>query len=234
MELGFNGLKKEYDGKVVLDLKSGDVESGAKTALIGPNGAGKSTLINLIAGLLQPDAGNIYYDGKETIPKKEITLVSQTPYLLSSTVEKNISYPLKLRGWCESEIEKRVAELCSELDLTDLRKKKSWKLSGGETQKVALARALSFHPRLLLLDEPTANIDPATTAEIEKMLVNINKAEKTTILLITHNLAQAGRVCDQGMFFERGRLIESGSVEKILSDPKEELTRKFIAGELLI
>ena len=115
-----------------------------------------------------------------------------------------------------------------------MRKKKAWKLSGGETQKVALARALSFHPRLLLLDEPTANIDPSTTAEIEKMLIKINEEEKTTVVLVTHNLAQAKRTCDRCLFLKSGQLIETGRADQILANPKEELTRKFIAGELLI
>lgn len=234
MELRFEGLTRAYEGKKVLDLKAGAIVSGSRTGVIGPNGAGKSTLLNLIGGLDRADGGRIYYDGKNQIPKNEITQVFQTPYLITTTVEKNIAYPLKLRGWGEDEIEERVAQLCQELDLTGMRKKKAWKLSGGETQKVALARALSFHPRLLLLDEPTANIDPSTTAEIEKMLIKINEEEKTTVVLVTHNLAQAKRTCDRCLFLKSGQLIETGRADQILANPKEELTRKFIAGELLI
>ena len=234
MELRFEELTRAYEGKKVLDLKAGAIVSGSRTGVIGPNGAGKSTLLNLIGGLDRADGGRIYYDGKNQIPKNEITQVFQTPYLITTTVEKNIAYPLKLRGWGEDEIEERVAQLCQELDLTGMRKKKAWKLSGGETQKVDLARALSFHPRLLLLDEPTANIDPSTTAEIEKMLIKINEEEKTTVVLVTHNLAQAKRTCDRCLFLKSGQLIETGRADQILANPKEELTRKFIAGELLI
>ncbi|MCO7123558.1 ATP-binding cassette domain-containing protein [Ihubacter massiliensis] len=234
MELRFEELTRAYEGKKVLDLKAGAIVSGSRTGVIGPNGAGKSTLLNLIGGLDRADGGRIYYDGQKQIPKNEITQVFQTPYLITTTVEKNIAYPLKLRGWGEDEIEERVAQLCQELDLTGMRKKKAWKLSGGETQKVALARALSFHPRLLLLDEPTANIDPSTTAEIEKMLIKINEEEKTTVVLVTHNLAQAKRTCDRCLFLKSGQLIETGRADQILANPKEELTRKFIAGELLI
>ena len=234
MELRFEELTRAYEGKKVLDLKAGAIVSGSRTGVIGPNGAGKSTLLNLIGGLDRADGGRIYYDGQKQIPKNEITQVFQTPYLITTTVEKKIAYPLKLRGWGEDEIEERVAQLCQELDLTGMRKKKAWKLSGGETQKVALARALSFHPRLLLLDEPTANIDPSTTAEIEKMLIKINEEEKTTVVLVTHNLAQAKRTCDRCLFLKSGQLIETGRADQILANPKEELTRKFIAGELLI
>lgn len=234
MDLRFEHLKRAYEGKTVLDLEEGRIQKGSRTGIIGPNGAGKSTLVNLIAGLDKPTAGRILYDGEEQIPQKEITLVFQNPYLISTTVEKNIIYPLRLRGWSEERIEQRVDFLCRELNLTQLRKKKAWKLSGGETQKVALARALSFHPRLLLLDEPTANIDPATTGEIEKLLIKINREEKITVVLITHNLAQARRVCGQCLFLKDGKLIEEGQAERILTSPEEELTRKFVAGELLI
>lgn len=234
MDLRFENLRRAYEGKTVLNLKAGQIKSGSRTGIIGPNGAGKSTLLNLIAGLDTATEGAIYYDESRSIPKKDITLVFQTPYLMTSTVERNIAYPLKLRGWKEADIQARVTELCSELNLTEFRRKKSWKLSGGETQKVALARALSFHPKLLLLDEPTANIDPATTGEIEKMLITINEREQTTIVLITHNLAQARRVCDRCLFLKDGALIEEGSAEDMLLHPKEDLTRMFIAGELLL
>lgn len=103
----------------------------------------------------------------------------------------------------------------------------------GETQKVALGRALGFSPSLLILDEPTANIDPATTGEIERMLFKINKEEGTTILFVTHNLVQAKRVCNHMMFLHEGRLIEEGPLPELLVNPKEELTRQFITGELL-
>lgn len=234
MELRFENLKKQYEGRIVLNLKEAVIKTGSRTGIIGPNGAGKSTLINLAAGLETAAEGKIYYDGKQEIPRKDMTLVFQTPYLISSTVEKNIAYPLKLRGWKEEQIEARVKELCAELNLNAFRKKKAWKLSGGETQKVALARALSFHPKLLLLDEPTANIDPATTGEIEKILLKINKKEKTTILLITHNLAQARRLCDRCLFLKGGELIEEGPAEELLSEPQHKWTKQFVAGELLI
>lgn len=234
MNLRFENLKRAYEGHTVLNLKHGNIQSGTRTGIIGPNGAGKSTLVNLIAGLDQATDGKIYYNDKTQIPKQQITLVFQKPYLITTTVEKNIAYPLKLRGWEAAEIETRVKELIKELNLTELAKKKSWKLSGGETQKVALARALSFHPDLLILDEPTANIDPATSGEIEKMLIKINEEDGTTIVLITHNLAQAKRVCNRCMFLKGGELVEEGDASELLSAPKKDATKRFIAGELLI
>lgn len=121
-----------------------------------------------------------------------------------------------------------------ELNLHKIKKQRPWNLSGGEKQKVALARALSFKPGLLLLDEPTANIDPHTTAEIEKMLIEIGEKEDITVVTVTHNLAQARRMCDQVIMMHAGKIIETGDCENILKKPCNEITRKFIEGELLI
>jgi len=235
MRLYMEKLTKEYERRTVLDIGELLIEDGALCGIIGPNGAGKSTLLNLIAGLMKPTAGSLLY-GEEmsaSAPYRNMTMVFQTPYLIRTTVEKNIAYPLKLRGWGNMQIEERVRELTEDLGLVDFRKQKSWKLSGGETQKVALARALSFRPKLLLLDEPTANVDPSTTAEIERMLKKINEKEGTTVILITHNLVQARRLCDEVLFMNQGKVVEYGASEKILREPEHELTKQFVAGELL-
>ena len=236
MRLYMEQLTKEYEGRKVLDIEELVIEDGALCGIIGSNGAGKSTLLNLIAGLMKPSNGKLLYgEGRSALaPYRNMTMVFQTPYLIRTTVEKNIAYPLKLRGWNHQMIEDRVGELAEDLGLSAFLKQKCWKLSGGETQKVALARALSFHPELLLLDEPTANVDPATTAEIERMLRKINENERTTVLLITHNLVQARRLCNEILFMDRGSVVEYGSAETVLQDPKQELTKRFVAGELLV
>lgn len=235
MNIFIEKLTKQYDNKLVLNIDSLDIEHGSLLGIIGPNGAGKSTLINIVAGLETQTAGHVYYGNRNhSIPPLDImTLVFQTPYLIRTTVEKNIAYPLKLRNWSLQQIEERVSELSEDLGLTPFRKQKSWKLSGGETQKVALARALSFRPKLLLLDEPTANIDPGTTGEIERMLKKISGEGKTTIVIITHNLAQAKRICTHVAFLNQGVLTEYGKSEQVLKHPANELTQKFLSGELL-
>ena len=236
MQLFFKDLTREYEGKKALDIASGFIADGSRTAVVGPNGSGKSTLLNIIAGLDQPTTGEVFYGpDKQDLDSvyRDITMVFQKPYLITASVEKNIAYPMQLRGYGHDEIENKVADLCEELGLTEFRKRRSWKLSGGEIQKVSLARALGFQPKLLLLDEPTANVDPATTAEIERMLIKINKDVGTTIVFVTHNLAQARRVCDQIIFLNKGQLIEEGPCAQVLASPKEELTRRFVAGELL-
>jgi tungstate transport system ATP-binding protein len=231
MKLEIKRLVRDYGTKRVLDLEEVTIEKGTRTAIIGPNGAGKSTLLNIVSRIDSASEGAVVYESEDS---RLVTQVFQQPYMLRTSVEKNIQYPLRLRNWPEERMKQRSDELMGELGLLDLRNQKAWKLSGGETQKVALARALSFQPSLLLLDEPTANIDPATTAEIEEMLLKINREEGTTILFVTHNLAQARRVCNRLLFLDKGKLVESGDCQRILQNPAEEKTRRFIAGELLI
>ena len=231
MKLEIKRLVRDYGTKRVLDLEEVTIEKGTRTAIIGPNGAGKSTLLNIVSRIDSASEGEVVYESEDP---RLVTQVFQQPYMLRTSVERNIQYPLRLRNWPEDRMKKRSDELMEELGLLDLRNQKAWKLSGGETQKVALARALSFQPSLLLLDEPTANIDPATTAEIEEMLLKINREEGTTILFVTHNLAQARRVCNRLLFLDKGKLVESGDCLSILQNPAEEKTRRFIAGELLI
>ena len=236
MKLKIENLTKEYNGKKILDIENLVIEQGTITAIIGANGAGKTTLLNIIGKLDSQTLGKVTYLNENHIssnPKGEMTLVFQNPYLISTTVEKNIGYPLKLRGWSSFDIEERINQLTRELGLEKLRKRKAWKLSGGEIQKVALARALSFRPGLLLLDEPTANIDPTTTGEIERMLAKINEEEGTSIILVTHNLPQARRVCNKLIFLNKGELVEEGNCGEILKNPVNSLTRQFIEGELL-
>ena len=144
-------LKKSFGERSVLDIDSGEIKHGSRTAVIGPNGAGKSTLLNIMAGILKPTCGNIYYDGSKEFPGTNISLVFQEPYLISSTVEKNIAYPLKIRGFSKEDILTRTNLLMEELNLHKIKKQRPWNLSGGEKQKVALARALSFKPGLLSL-----------------------------------------------------------------------------------
>ena len=231
MKLEIKRLVRDYGTKRVLDLEEVTIEKGTRTAIIGPNGAGKSTLLNIVSRIDSASEGEVVYESEDP---RLVTQVFQQPYMLRTSVERNIQYPLRLRNWPEDRMKKRSDELMEELGLLDLRNQKAWRLSGGETQKVALARALSFQPSLLLLDEPTANIDPATTAEIEEMLLKINREEGTTILFVTHNLAQARRVCNRLLFLDKGKLVESGDCQEILRNPAEEKTRRFIAGELLI
>ena len=139
--------------------------------------------------------------------RKNMTLVFQKPYLFRRKVYDNIAYPLKIRK-IDKEIERqRVLKVIKDLEIEDLIDKKGHKLSGGESQKVALARALVFHPKLLLLDEPTANIDPESTRIIEREILNFNKNTNATVVIITHNIEQSKRLCDEIVYLSNGKAV---------------------------
>lgn len=235
MNIHCENVTKQYEEKKVLDIDTLHIRRGALCGIIGPNGAGKSTLVKIIAGLEMPTSGYVYYGHKpKTEPPFEImTMVFQKPYLIRTTVEKNIAYPLKIRGWDRNKIDERTTELLHDIGLSEFKSQKSWQLSGGEVQKVALARALSFKPKLLLLDEPTANIDPPSIAVIERMLKKANENQQTTVIIITHNLQQAKRLCNHIVFMHKGKVVETGSEDQIIHHPKDDRTRRFIEGELI-
>ncbi len=236
MELSIYNLIKEYDGHRVVDIDSLTINQGSLLGIIGPNGAGKSTLLRLIGGLEKPTSGEIYYDGQPFNPDiyKKMTVVFQKPYLLRTTVFQNVAYPLKIRKENKEDIKRKTDQILKEMGLEFLKEQKSWTLSGGEMQKVALARALIFKPDLLILDEPTANIDPSSIAVMERMIQKIHEEEDTTIIIVTHNLQQAKRLCKEVAFMHKGRIEEKGDASQILYNAQKETTSTFIQGELLI
>ncbi|PKM51937.1 MAG: ABC transporter [Firmicutes bacterium HGW-Firmicutes-7] len=218
MEININGLMKDYGERTVLNIESLLFESNKLYGIIGPNGAGKSTLLRIISGLEQSTKGEILYNGcvlnKPIL--KHITFMSQRHYLLKTTVFNNIAYPLTLRKYHKKIIENMVDEIMMDLQLFELKDQLAISLSGGEAQKVALARALIFEPQLLLLDEPTANIDPNSIKLIEKLILKRNKEKKGTTLMITHNMEQARRLCDEVVFIENGKLKVQGKEKQVL------------------
>jgi tungstate transport system ATP-binding protein len=208
MEINIKGLSKVYEERTVLNIESLLFESNKLYGIIGPNGAGKSTLLRIISGIEQNTSGEIYYNRcilNEQISKL-ITFMSQRHYLLKTSVFNNIAYPLKIRKQSKKTIESKVNEIMMELQLFDLRDQLATSLSGGEAQKVALARALIFEPQLLLLDEPTANIDPNSMKLIEKVILKRNNEKKGTTIMITHNMSQARRLCDEVIFMNKGEI----------------------------
>lgn len=208
MELQIDKLKKVYGDHQVLDIDCLNIEKGKITGILGPNGCGKTTLLNIITGLDQEYTGRISYDGKK-IDKKivdNMTIVFQKPYLFKRSVYENIEYPLKIRKVHKSQREELVLNIMKRLEIENLKEKKAHLLSGGESQKVALARALVFNPQLLLLDEPTSNIDPEYIITMEREILNFNKENKGTVVIVTHNIEQSERICHNIIEIQKGKV----------------------------
>jgi len=164
---------------------------------------------------------------------QRMTLLFQHPHLMHTTVEKNIAYPMRLRRIPKEQIDERIAELIEELGLGALAKQRGNSLSGGEMQKVAFARAFSFRPELVLMDEPTSNVDTATTADIEHIIKKENRESGMTMVFVSHSLAQVRRLCDEVVFMEQGRIIEAGPVAEVYSSPQNPKTREFLEDWML-
>lgn len=209
MELHAENLIKTYGEKTVLDIDKMIIQEGKITGITGPNGSGKSTLLNILGGLDSEYQGRIEYNGEtlNTHVARNMTHVFQKPYLFRRRVYDNIAYPLRLRKIDKETEEKLVNEIIKRLEIEDLVDKKAHLLSGGESQKVALARAIVFKPKLLLLDEPTSNIDPESIKVMEREILRFNKETNSTVVIVTHNLDQSQRICDNIIYISSGKVV---------------------------
>jgi tungstate transport system ATP-binding protein len=161
-----------------------------------------------------------------------MTLVFQKPYLINTDVYHNIAYPLKIRGKSKSEINSKVQQVIELLQLESIQHQNANTLSGGELQKAAMARAIVFEPKLLLLDEPTANIDPQTMLLMENAISYINQSCSTTVVLVTHNIGQLQRMCREAVFMREGRVEKQGALRDVLSNIKGTYIGEFLEPEL--
>ncbi len=204
MRIEAKNIRKQYGDNLILNLSSLIIESGEFVGMVGENGTGKSTLLHIIAGLDTNFEGSVTYDGEplQERVQREITLVMQKPYMFSRSVRQNLAYPLAVRGLSKEEIAQRTTETAERFGLTPLMEQRADRLSGGEMQKLNLARAVIFSPRLLMLDEPTANVDRAFTEKIEESLRDYHK--DNTMILVTHSAEQAHRLCDRVIRLQRG------------------------------
>jgi tungstate transport system ATP-binding protein len=234
MNIEVNNVTKKYNNNLVLNVPNMKFESGKIHGIIGSNGSGKSTLLKIISNIEPPTTGNVLYDKKNINANilKKITYAYQFPYLLKSSVFNNIAYPLKIRKHPKEVINKKVKKILDDLMLNNLKDKYAVKLSGGESQKVAFARAVVFEPSVILLDEPTSNMDLKSIEIIEKYIKEINRLHKTTIFFVTHNISQAYRLCHNISYIENGHILETGSSEEIVHNCKHPSVKKFLSLQL--
>jgi tungstate transport system ATP-binding protein len=227
-------VKKKYRDATALKSASVNLQGNKIIVFLGVNGAGKTTLMRLLAGLEDPDRGQILYNN-HPVNAKELrnlaTLVFQKTAMFSRNVYDNLVYGLKIRKVPKEELSNRIAEALKDVRLSGFEKRQAKKLSGGEQQRVALARALLLDCNILLLDEPTANLDPNSATIIEKTILG-KKRDDRIIIMATHNLNQARRLADEIIHIHAGEVVEVASPDEFFEHPKCEISRKFINGEL--
>jgi tungstate transport system ATP-binding protein len=220
-------------GVTILDRVRLTFDAGPPTILIGPNGSGKTTLLRVAMGLLAPSRGRVTWGGREHVPPHRRAFLFQRPAMLRRSTAGNIRYALAKANVPRAERAARVDALLAEVGLAGLAKRPARRLSGGEQQRLALARALALDPAILFLDEPAASLDPAATKAIEDIVRHVT-ARGVKVVMSTHDLGQAKRLAGDVMFLHRGRLIEHCPAEEFFAAPRSEEARKFIAGELLV
>jgi tungstate transport system ATP-binding protein len=217
----------------ILDHVSLTLSPGAPTVLIGPNGAGKTTLLALTMGLIEPTGGRVSFGGRARVPPLRRALVRQRPTMLRRSTTANIKYALASSTVPRGEWPARIVELLDLVGLSGLGERPARRLSGGEQQRLALARALARDPHVLFLDEPTASLDPAATKAIEDIIAAV-VARGIKVVMATHDLGEARRLAGEIVLMHRGRVVESGPAADFFGNPKTPEARRFIAGELLV
>ncbi len=229
ISITLESVSLNHNGEKLLDDVTAKIPQQGVTGLIGPNGAGKSLLLRTIVGLVAPSSGSVTI----TNPDSEPALVFQKPVLLRRTVRGNLTHALKVAGVARAKRPGRLAELLVGAQLTRLAENPARTLSGGEQQRLAIARALASDPKMLLLDEPTASLDPSATKSIEDQIKAIaNSGVK--IVIVTHNRDQAMRLCDDILFLHKGCVLEHTDAHSFLNSPKSDIAKAYFAGELLL
>jgi tungstate transport system ATP-binding protein len=229
-------VRHQYTGRVVLDIEALDVRQGETLAVIGPSGSGKSTLLRLLQFIERPSSGRLWFEGREVTAeppldvRRRVTTVFQRPVVLSRTVRSNLAYGLRVRR-----VKARPSEIDHLLDglgLAPLAHAPAPTLSGGEMQRVSFARALAFDPEVLLLDEPTANLDPRNVRLVEGM-IRERQAQGVTMVLATHQIFQARRLAHRTALLLDGQIVEAGPTAHLLDHPADPRTKAFLSGDMV-
>ena len=215
------------------------VDRGEVFALIGPTGSGKTTLLRLIDLLDSPTSGRIYFDGTDVTElgrrrleiRRRMSFVLQKPVVFNTTVYNNIAYGLKWRGAGRNSTREKVNNILEMVELSDYQNRNARTLSGGEVQRVAIARAIAIEPEVLLLDEPTANLDPVSTSRTEELIADIIHQYDTTIIIATHDMSQGQRLADRVAMLMNGEILQTGDWREILNSPQNREVADFVGVE---
>lgn len=232
------GVSRSVNGRHILKSIDLEVNDGEVLAVVGPSGSGKTSLLRILNMLERDYQGSVLVGGRDIrdsgmAVRRSMTMVFQKPVVFSMSVYDNVAYGLRLRKVPKAEIDARVKEVLALLDMSGKEKEYARHLSGGESQRIAFARAYVVKPELLFLDEPTANLDRQNVAIIEKAVRDINKRYGTTVVIVTHNMAQAKRLAGRIAVVIDGELVETGTVKDILEKPADPRTKAFVSGDMV-
>jgi tungstate transport system ATP-binding protein len=233
LPLVLDNVSLQAGSTMMLDRVSLAISPGAPTLIVGPNGAGKTRLLRLCMGLDAPSAGRITWGGRADRAVARRAILFQRPVMLRRTASANIAYALAQAGAPHRERAGRIAALLDRVGLSGLAQRPARRLSGGEQQRLALARALARDPEILLLDEPTANLDPAATRGVEEIVLSAARSG-IKIVMASHDLGQVRRLAGDVIFLVRGALCERGRAEDFLDHPKTTEAAAFLRGDLVI
>ncbi|RIE16149.1 ATP-binding cassette domain-containing protein [Candidatus Cryosericum septentrionale] len=249
------GVRKRFGAREVLRDIDLNVSSGSITVILGTNGAGKTTLLRILGLLERADEGTVIYDGivpsvstvtygastaspaqdKRYLPlRRQMLLAFQHPAIFSGSVLSNVTYGLELRGISRADAEERSMAALRDAGIAERAHQHASSLSGGEAARLSVARALALQPPLLLLDEPSASLDPYGTKLLEDLLLHMRDDLGMTAVVVTQDIFEARRVADQVAFLHEGRIIEQAPRDTFFSHPRDDRTRRFVAGELLV
>ena len=234
---------RRVDGREILKNVNLEIDKGEVVAFIGPTGAGKTTLLRLIDLLDTPTSGKILFDGVDTGSvsalerlklRRRMAFVLQKPVVFNTTVYENIACGLKWRGVNGEALRRRVDNLLEMVGMSDYRHRNARTLSGGEAQRVAISRALAIEPEVLLLDEPTANLDPVSASRVEDLIIKIIGDARTTIVMSTHDMAQGQRLAGRIGVLMDGTLLQVGSSNDIFTLPRNRKVAEFVGMENIL
>jgi tungstate transport system ATP-binding protein len=233
LPLVLDGVSLQAGATTMLDRLSLTIAPGAPTLIVGPNGAGKTTLLRLCMGLAKPSTGRITWGGRTDSTLRRRAILFQRPVMLRRTAAANVAYALAQAGTPRKQRAARVAALLDRVGLAELAQRPARRLSGGEQQRLALARALARDPEVLLLDEPTANLDPAATRSVEAIILMAAQSG-IKIVMASHDLGQVRRLAGDVIFLVRGALCEQGRAADFLDHPTTSEAAAFVRGDLVI